>query len=421
MTPSIPTSAEPDWERFLRDHALGWLLPSACRQAMSPHLAARFLARLTGRPDQLSLLQQTSLIAGQLDALERLALDLLPAWVREMPSVSRRATEIVEGAAPGPLDIPATLALRRRADLTRFAIRRRHRRFDLPESVLVAAVARWLHGALGRLRGAGLIQQRNWGGRALICEGALHNALHLSLLRQVPEAPIEPRHLQAAAAARHPIFGEARWWWDQIAAASGHRPEAVARLVAEGALAPLEPHRRFEYAVCVALIAALSRALEAPTPTPGRWRLERSLVIEGRDEIAAFVRAEDGARIRVYYDTTGLLPPGPRDLGVQRYLGLSGRLRPDITVWIEIPNQRPRAVVIEVKHSVDREYLATGFREALGYVHEYAPLLTGWPRAILVTSAPIPGTPQIGDDAVAVDWARWPTDALIQGMLDSIP
>ncbi|MFN3197305.1 MAG: hypothetical protein ACE366_02635 [Bradymonadia bacterium] len=421
---SSPTSAEaaafePAWETFLRSEAMGWLLPSACRQAMSPHLAARFLRRLTGRPDQLELLHESSLISAHLNEIIDFVRRALPAWVRIMPSVSERLREVHEGVVPGPLDIPATLALRRRGQHTRFVTRRPIRRFDRPENILVAAVARRLLAILVRLRSEGVIRQKNWGAEALACEGVLRHVFRQSTLRQVPEVPITAVHLQGAIEAPMPIYEQARALWAPLSAITAPtRPDAVARLVAEGALAPLEPHRRFEYAVCVALIAGLWRTLDEAEPH--RWRLERSLVIEGRDEIAALVRPADGARLRVYYDTTAQLPAGPRDLGVQRYLGVSGRLRPDITVWCEIPGQKPRAVVVEVKLSVDREYLASGFQEALAYVNEYRPVLWGWPKAILVTSAAIPGAPARDDDAVAIDWDRWPSADLLHGITEGV-
>jgi len=152
---------------------------------------------------------------------------------------------------------------------------------------------------------------------------------------------------------------------------------------------------------------------------PGLWTLHRTAILPDRREIADFER-QDGARVRLFYNQVWLAP-GPHDHGVRRYLGQQGRLRPDITVLVDLPAQGlRRAAVIEAKLSSDPEYLAQGYRQALLYSHEYAPELTGWPKAILVASSSVPGEPRREDDVIAVDWERWVPETVLDGLLEGI-
>lgn len=80
-------------------------------------------------------------------------------------------------------------------------------------------------------------------------------------------------------------------------------------------------------------------------------------------------------------------------------------------------DEEERAVVLEVKHSSDPRYLLAGYHEAQLYRAEYAPLLTGWPKAILVASGTVPGAPRGEDDVIAVGWDRWVPEEVVEGML----
>lgn len=97
-----------------------------------------------------------------------------------------------------------------------------------------------------------------------------------------------------------------------------------------------------------------------------------------------------------------------------------GRLPPDVTVVTTSPDGAERAVVIEVKLSSDRTYLLQGLHEAHLYRAEYAPFLTGWPKAILVASGDVPGEPRRDDDVIAVPWHRWVPEDVLSGILASV-
>ncbi len=154
-----------------------------------------------------------------------------------------------------------------------------------------------------------------------------------------------------------------------------------------GALLPLTEETRFELAVVVRLL----EAIEGRLCKDGAWQMEHSLVAPDRDEVARFVSADDRV-VRVFYNQCEL-PAGPADLGARHYLGQQGRMRPDVTVTLEQGGKRVRAHVFEVKLSADPTYLLGGLHEAMLYAHEYAAELTGWPKAALVSSSPLPGTP----------------------------
>jgi hypothetical protein len=70
------------------------------------------------------------------------------------------------------------------------------------------------------------------------------------------------------------------------------------------------------------------------------------------------------------------------------------------------PGAAERATVIEAKLSKDAGYLASGYREAIVYRAEYGEALTGWPKAVLVTSAPVAAAPRREDEVIAVGWRR---------------
>ena len=112
------------------------------------------------------------------------------------------------------------------------------------------------------------------------------------------------------------------------------------------------------------------------------------------------------------------MPPGPRDLGVARYLGHVGRLRPDVTVVRRQSGRVVGACPIEVKYSADPNYLAQGFEEAHLYAREYEPwTTTSWPAAILVLPGDCQTPPQAEDRVVAVGWQNWVSQDVLRGLL----
>lgn len=403
----------PSWEDFVRAHFPGYLLPESARTALSVEEAALFLERLTGRPHELALLRAASTLAPRMEQLRSFAFQLLPDLVLSLPSQAEILRRDWDGGFQGHLDLRPTLAYWAVGQRTHFVTRARRRSFSLPENVLVRTVAERLLAVLVDLRQARLAGASGWAAEAQACEGQLRHLIASTVLREVPVAHLEPHHEQAAHAGRHPCHGAALEWQKALRRGLDSRdPEEIARVVANGALSPLERPARFEIAVLMRLVQALWAHLERTEG--GGWTFRRCLVQRGRREVALFERP-DGARVRVHYNQSHL-EAGPCELGARHYFGHNGRMRPDITVVTEKGRDRS-AAVIEVKLSENKDYLLGGFHEAMLYRWEYAAHLRGWPKAILVTSAPIRGAARADDDVIAVGWDAWVPAEVVAGLV----
>ncbi|WP_437671964.1 hypothetical protein [Sorangium sp. So ce131] len=291
--------------------------------------------------------------------------------------------------------------------------RARQRSFALPENVLVRATAERLLDVLVDLRQAEVLGGSGWGTDAAACEGQLRHLLASTVLREVPRERPGPRHEEAAHGSRHPCHAAALGWHRALGRGlDADDPARIAAVVADGALRPLKDHARFEIAVVMRLLQAMWARLEQAEG--GRWTLHRSLVRRDRREVATLAR-DDGARVRVFYNQSHL-DAGACDLGARHYFGHTGRMRPDATVVVEKGGERTAAVV-EIKLTEDPGYVLQGFHEAMLYRWEYAEHLSGWPKAILVTSASVQGAVREGDDVIAVGWSGWVPDVVVEGLL----
>jgi len=405
------------WEAFLAEHFPGYLLPETGAQALSVEAAARFLEGISGEPRQLFLLLATSALSPRIAAIEDLALRELPRLVRGMPAQAEVVRQVTLGQLRGQLDVRATLERRLGGRPTELVARARRRQIDQRENVLVKALARRLVAVIGELCALGAVGSAGFFAKLPGCREALSRLLSTTALGAVADEPITFMHEQAAEAARHPAYGLALDLYRALREALDFAdPKALARLVAEGALAPLAAPARFELAVLVRLIQALEQALARRQP--GRFTLSRTLILKNRRDIAE-LRGDDGAKVAFFYNQA-CLGPGPCDLGVRHYLGQKGRLRPDITVISSARGAPPRATVIEAKLSDDPGYLAQGYQEALLYRAEYAPALTGWPKAILVTSAVLGAAPRREDEVIAVGWDQWVPQIVLEGLLEGL-
>lgn len=403
----------PPWEAFVREHFPGYLLPASGQTALKVEEAARFLERLTGRPHELALLRAVSMFSPRMESLQHFAFEALPDLVRALPAQAEITRREWEGGFQGRLELQATRAYWANGQRTRFVTRSRSRSFALPENVLVRAVAARMLRVLVDLRQANAMSAAGWGAAAPACEGQLRHLLGSTVLREVPEEPVGPRHEEAAHASRHPGHTAALDWHRALRQGLDDRdPARIAAVVARGALSPLDEPTRFELAVVIRLVQAISDWLDGNAA--GSWTFRRSLVRAGRREVAAFER-DDGARVRVFYNQA-YLDAGPCDAGARHYFGHTGRMRPDVTVVVESDGYRS-AAVIEVKLTERQSYVLEGFHEAMLYRTEYAEHLLGWPKAILVTSANVPGSVREGDDVVAIGWNDWVPEKVIQSLL----
>lgn len=403
----------PAWDEYLRLHFPGYLLPEASLRELSEEAALRFLAGLGARPDELQILCAASLFTARARDLDAFARVHLPALLRALPPRTSAPKATFEGRAPGRLDVVATLRSRLEGRSTRFTVHAPQRSPDRPENLLVKSVARGIVAIATILDRAGLTARAGWGASIAACARALDDALASPALRSVADAPSTAHHERCAIAAAHPAYAHAASLHRALLDGFDHpSPQRLARAVAQGALLPRDDAARFELAVLLRLVEALAARLE-----PAGFTLHRTLIVAGRREIADFARGS--CHLRVHYNQA-CLAPGPYDAGLRRYLGQTGRLRPDVTVVHEIPGESPRAVVIEAKLTADPSYLAQGLQEAFLYRAEHATHLRGWPKAILVASSPLPGEPRREDDVIAVGWDRWVPAAVLDGLVEGL-
>ena len=104
------SATEATWEEFLSRKLFGYLLPASAATSLPEDEARRFLSRLTGRPHQLDLLREASVLAPRGEAFARFAGELLPSLVRALPSQNAIVTREWEGGFHGKLDVRRTLS-----------------------------------------------------------------------------------------------------------------------------------------------------------------------------------------------------------------------------------------------------------------------------------------------------------------------
>jgi len=407
------------WESYLEQQFPGFLLPHTERCRLTREAAQTFLERLGLGADRLPLLRGMSLLAAHDGVLHDFATYWLPELVRTLPSRTHVEQRTWRSGFHGRLDIPATDRLHLAGDRSAFVTRARRREFDLPENILVRSLAGRTQRLLESLQAEGLVHGQGWTERAVGALSSLRLLTTSTLLREVPEQPIESYHVQAAQSARHSAYRYALRWYEAFVDAMDHDdPERLAAVLGEGALRPGDEPKRFEIAVLLSLLEGIERRLSAL----GDYDVCRDLIAGDRRQVATFTRA-NGARVDVYYDQA-VLPTGntlgPRDRGVSHYLASSGRLRPDITVRVESADQQVAYTVFEIKLSDNVSYAASGYAEAIVYRHEYPTYLAGWPKAVLVTSQPTQGKPRREDDVIALAWNDLAGSAALDAMLERV-
>lgn len=404
-----------DWETYLRTQFPAYLLPESAAEHLSEAEASRFLAALTGKPSAFSILRNVSFLAPRMVDL-RGFVDRVSELVRALPSTTETTQRHWLGGFQGKLDVRATTMLHQQGRRTEFVTRTPRRNFDLPENIVLRRVCERLMTLLADLRLANMLPDKGWGAGGRECEGVLRHALAATALRNVTSRDVDGHDLVAARAARNTTFHEsARWHDDLRASLDDNDPKRIARLVADGALLPIDAASRFEIAVAMKLVAQVSEALAIAEP--GQWTHERALIIAGRRDLATLRRGD--LAIRFFYNQAEL-DAGPTDLGVQHYFASTSRMRPDVTVTIERGGTLVSALVVECKHSENKDYLISGFHEAMLYRHEYAPVLRGSVKAVLVGSGPVPGEVREEHEVVAMSWNAWPSPPVIASLVSAL-
>lgn len=383
------------WQAFLERVFPTYLTPRAMHQSIDAASAERFLTRLGGLPGDLALIRGASLLAGRDEQLRRFCCESLPALAHRLPSHTVAERRICHGGFHGPLILSETMKYLLEGAPNRFVTRSRTRTFEMLENQLVRCVVDRLLALIAGLRARNLLHRDHWGDTALTCEAELRRVLETTPLGAMrSDVAIASPHEQAAQGARDRGYEHALWWHRALGhALDDHESSELAKILSAGALRPKSIDAQFEIAVLVKLIHDIDTHTQAMEPDI--WQMERSLVMAGRTDVARFVRARDGACVKVFYNQVTLPTRnkqlGPRDRGVRHFFASTGRIRPDITVTVEAPGRTLGAMIIEIKNSSNPKTWRSGYAEALAYRHEYADELLDWPKSVLVTSGRIPG------------------------------
>ena len=403
------------WQAYLEQHFPGFLLPHTERHRLTRAAAEAFLDRLGLGAPHLPDLRAMSLLAAHDAELHRLATYWLPDLARFLPSRMDVERRTWRGGFHGRLDIPATMQLQSGGDCSAFITRARQRRYDLPENVFVRSLVGRSQRLLSSLETKGLLHGNGWTAQAVESLASLRLLTASTLLRDIPEQNIESYHVLASQTARHGAYRAALDWYQALSEALDQdNTERLADVLSRGALRPGEEPKRFEIAVLLTLLTGIEQRLARL----GEYEVRRDLIVGDRKQVATFLRPS-GAEVAIYYDQA-VLPAGPRDRGTRHYLDSAGRSRPDITVRVQSADGREAFTVFEIKLSDSVSYAASGYAEAIVYRHEYDRYLTGWPKAVLVTSLPTPGKPRREDDVVAVSWKQLGDSEIIGAMLAPI-
>lgn len=408
------------WEEYLSGRAIGFLLPEAEANGVSLESAATLLERLTGTPRALRLLRLAAVFSGRLTELASFA-EAVESLVRVLPSRSTIRTRHWQGGFHGRLDVRATQMLHAQGQRTSFVTREPVRSFDFPETVFLRAVLHRLVASIRELRDHDAISEKHsWGQAALSEASRLEHVVESTRLRHVPLVGLKElgSHRSAAMAARHQAYRLAVEWSQRMTdGLDSNEPREIAQVLAQGALWPASVDTRFEIAVALKLVEALNRRL-VEKRSEGGFKFSRSIVMKDRSEIAVFTC---GTRTLSVFYNQAVLPSGACDLGSARYVGVNGRMRPDVTIKLQSGKNDLTAFVVEVKLTSDKSYVAQGFKEAVLYRWEYADHLNSWPKAVVVTSCPLP-PPELkrDDDVLAVDWANWASGELVDAFLEPL-
>ncbi len=391
------------WQSWLGSRFPGYLLPESAHAAVDVQQARAFLNALTGRPDDLELLRGASFLSRAIEALHRWVHGPVAQLVRRLPSRSLVEDRVWEGGFRGRLDVPGTLMLWTQGRKTSFRATQRQRDFGLPENLVLRATMRRLAREIERLRVGRVLPGGSWGPAAREVEGAIRHLEQRTALAQVPLVQPDAAHVAAARSARDPVHRGAGAWLVRMARdLDDDDPATIARVLADGALLPLDEPTRFEVAVVLRIADELQKVLTVA----GGWTTQRTVLISGRRELFAFQHT-DGTKVRLFYNQA-VLPAGEADRGIAHYLARNGRMRPDATITVDRPGVPRNAMVVEVKMSEDQGYLADGFLEAIVYRWEYTEQLRSRPKAMLVASSTVPGSLRGTDDVAATCWgAPW--------------
>lgn len=341
----------------------------------------------------------------------------VPAILRRMAGASVQIPEITHAAIRGRIDWSRTLAERTAAgyaDPSLYAVQATTRHFDLAPNQVLKALLEAIRVlaqevSRGQFNAGAPVQPEQdstWlhqiAAIRMLCETYLK---HVHMRAVSLPAAVTGSMLQATRAARNPAYRRVeslyRQYLELVEYPDLLPSEAVLR---EQILRPLDPDTIYELAI---LFATLD-TLEAHGWRPLRLRLIGAT--EQSKPVAAYRHPGYGL-MRVYYQQ---IPKAWRKLSAytgifDKYaLGTATR-RPDIILHWHSPRGLERSMIVEVKRSANRHYLAESAYKVLGYLKDFALAFAAHdpslqvPAAILAAWDGASPLPEVSSEALLQD------------------
>lgn len=307
--------------------------------------------------------------------------DELKVFVTETaPQIVRRLSkesiteDIISRTPKGRIDWPKTVRMRavHSGDNSLFAVTRRTQVFDLPENRLFHTILRHIHTKAVHLSGydfgvlpwyAGFSEHERWGHDVAVVAAQAYNVLRnpyvsrIGRLREVNEKVIEE-----TAKVRTPLYRELAEF-AQVFVLELRDPLAfLEKNLGSNILEPLDWDTLYE-------IVVLFRTIQ--TAINNGWQEVKTGLIGGHSEHVCVLRRH-GAILTIYYQVL------PDELSEKSSYGSlleehgfrRSLRRPDIILKLEA-GEITSYVIMEVKRSADKRYLADSAYKLLGYLKDF--------------------------------------------------
>lgn len=382
-----PVPVDPAWETWLRANFHAYLMRAARGESRPAEAVAAALARLTNTTGALTRLATLTFLLDP--ALTRLVCHDLRRFLGQVTPAVRRDEQESRGVARGRIAWARTLARRQQTrDPLLFVTSIARRSFDQPELRLL----RWL---LDRVL-AGIETVRplakpgaeptRWSATLGALHGAVQEAVRHFALRDLPAAPPDPESRRVAGHSRHEfIRAVARALARHDRLLPLPHPAELARVLADHALAPSDPPRRFELYFLMTLAAAVDRVW------PGASRRD-ALIDPDRKEVITWSLA--GWTLVLRYDHKS--PPGHYSRTLRRAFGLRGVLRPDLRLVLHSPERRTTDLYLDAKLSESDKYLRhSATRMLASLIDRPGAFVTPGPCGVLLTLRPTSNPPDL--------------------------
>ena len=180
------------------------------------------------------------------------------------------------------------------------------------------------------------------------------------------------------------------------------RWQQVLDLLAVGWLEPLDDDDLFELYALVLTMDVLENDLDLGAP------VAVDLVRPGRREVARFAAGDRS--VSVYFDQSYSAITGSKGrypvLTSGAPLISSHPRRPDITVTVSDENGIQNTILIEVKNTLDANYVSASIYRCYGYIHDFTPaglFSSEGPACVLMVNGAIGAGPMLSDELVVID------------------